>query len=99
MVDAVGIESARERNFNDLQRSRWHDVPYFRCKRGASGTGMARISSMVPFEMRPYDLCPPIPSAKTPVESGGPEFKACPCDVLPSACSGILQTGLPILPG
>jgi hypothetical protein len=32
MVSAEGIESARERNSNDLQRSRWHVLPCFRCK-------------------------------------------------------------------
>src|SRR6202012_5522125 len=29
MVDAVGIESASECSFNNLQRSRWHVIPHF----------------------------------------------------------------------
>ena len=32
LVSAEGIESARQRNFNDLDGSRWYDIPHFRCK-------------------------------------------------------------------
>jgi hypothetical protein len=42
MVDAVGIESAGQRNFNNLQRSRWHDVQFSPPQRGGNGTGTAR---------------------------------------------------------
>jgi hypothetical protein len=32
MAPQVGLESPRKRNFNNLQRSRWHVIPRFRSK-------------------------------------------------------------------
>jgi hypothetical protein len=52
MVSAVGIESARQRNSNDLQRSRWHVSRSFRCSAvgtaGKTAGGVLLASSLRP---------------------------------------------------